>query len=198
MVERPLLTPGLAAHLPPRFRAAAREMLLCLARPAATRDGRQVTLTPDAVASVLQQAAFPVSRWADPVWLAAQKTREPLARAPSAGGQRAQQGGGALPPGMHMLGHGEQLPPFVQAVINQMQQQFGEFGAQPHFVVVHEEGQPALGLLGNFGAPGDADAAGGVDQAGQGLQDAPGQQIHMMQVSPAAAGAPRLADPPTS
>lgn len=201
VVERPLLTPGLAARLPARFRAAAREALLCLSRPAVTRDGRRVALTPDAIASVLQQAAFPVSRWADPAWLAAQRVRDPHARTPPAAGQHAQQGGAAPGPAggavVHVLGPGEQAPPFVQAMLNQMQQHF-EPGAQPQFVVVHQhQGAPPLpgmpgipGVMGQHGGLGAAaaaaaagGAAAGAGPAGQAQQGAPGQQFHVMQAS---------------
>ncbi|KAL4423236.1 hypothetical protein ABPG77_000028 [Micractinium sp. CCAP 211/92] len=195
VVERPLLTPELAARLPPRFRAAARETLLCLSRPVVTPDGRQVVLPPDAVAAVLQQAAFPVSPWASPAWLAAQKVREPAPRVGARVGQQAQQGGAApgpagaaaLPPGVHVLGPGEQPPPFVQAMVNQMQQHFGEVGAQPHFIVVHQQqgeappGGAADAAGGAANAAGGAGGAAGVADAAAQAQGAPGQQVHVMQ-----------------
>lgn len=109
VVERPLWTPELHRQLPTRFRAAARELVMCLSRPTATQDGRQVTLSPDAVAAVLQRAAFPVSDWSDPAWLRAQTVRPPLARPAPA------QQAGAAPGGAPAAQPGAGMPPFAQA-----------------------------------------------------------------------------------
>ncbi|KAI3438994.1 hypothetical protein D9Q98_001406 [Chlorella vulgaris] len=157
VVERPMLTHALHQQMPLRFRKATQELLRCLSRPTRTTDRRAVSLSPDAVAAVLQRAAFPVSGWATPSWLIAQAVRPPLPREassatqPNAGagvahgqaaaGAAAAAGGAAGPPG------GDEVPAFVQAMMEQMQQQLGVAMDQPQFVIMHHgpEGPPGQG-----------------------------------------------------
>lgn len=118
-MERPLWTPQLHRRLAPSFRRAARELLLCLNRPTHTADGRTVVLTSDAVAVILQQAAFPVSTWAGASWLKAQTVRQPAPRPAAQPGQpQGQPPAGAglagMPPGAHVVQAGEDVPPFAQ------------------------------------------------------------------------------------
>jgi hypothetical protein len=157
VVERPMLTHALHRQMPLRFRKATQELLRCLSRPTRTTDRRAVSLSPDAVAAVLQRAAFPVSGWATPSWLIAQAVRPPLPREASsatqpdagagvahgqaAAGAAAAAGGAAGPPG------GDEVPAFVQAMMEQMQQQLGVAMDQPQFVIMHHgpEGPPGQG-----------------------------------------------------
>eukprot|EP00887_Chlorella_sp_A99_P000687 scaffold5.g687.t1 len=94
IVQRPLWTPELHRRLPRRFRMVSRELLLCLRRAAGP-----ITLPPDVVAQILTRAAFPVSDWANPLWLAAQRTRhaDREGRAAPGGGPGAPGGGGHPP-----------------------------------------------------------------------------------------------------
>ena len=197
-MERPFLTPELAARLPPRFRASARGVLLCLARPTRTRDGDNVSLTPDAVAAVLQRAAFPVSSWANPAWLAAQAVHLPPPRAQPAGNAQqpapgGAQGGGLPAPGLHIIGPGEDVPPFVQQVMAEVAAQLGAAGAHPQFMVIQQphDGQQAGGGGGGAGGAGAGAALGGGPGGGLQLlhhgqlaqQGGGGDHLHIMQAS---------------
>lgn len=133
-MERPLWTPELHRRLPLRFREAARELLLCLNSPVRGSDGRAVTLTPDAVAAVLQQAAFPLFAWADAAWFEAQTVRPPARRSAAQQGQQPGQQQGqqgqqpaagpppplglaglaGMMPGAQVVQPGQPMPPIAQ------------------------------------------------------------------------------------
>lgn len=162
VVERPLIDSALLRRLPARFKAAARQALLCLNRPAVTEDRREVSLTPDVVAVILQKAAFPVSPWASEAWLRPKRVREPTPRPPSPAAAQAGGGGGVdggqpqglpgllagLPPGAHVAAPGEEIPPFSQALMQAVQQQLPAGAGPPHLIVMpHPPGQqPGQGL----------------------------------------------------
>jgi hypothetical protein len=73
-VERPFWTPELHQRWPKKFRTSVCELLMCLRRASGATG---VELPQLVVAEVINTLAYPVSQWADPTWLAAQREHQP-------------------------------------------------------------------------------------------------------------------------